>query len=75
MRITDVIRRKGAEVVTVRPDHTVTELLALLAEHRIGALVVSTDGARRGRDRQRARRRPRAAQPRRRRARTCRCPT
>ena len=45
MRITDVIRRKGAEVVTVRPDHTVTELLALLAEHKIGALVVSTDGA------------------------------
>jgi len=46
MRITDVIRRKGAEVVTVRPDHTVAELLALLAEHRIGALVVSADGAR-----------------------------
>ena len=45
MRITDVIRRKGAEVVTVRPDHTVAELLALLAEHRIGALVVSADGA------------------------------
>jgi CBS domain-containing protein len=46
MRITDVIRRKGAEVVTVRPDHTVAELLALLAEHGIGALVVSADGAR-----------------------------
>ncbi|GAA4360686.1 CBS domain-containing protein [Angustibacter luteus] len=45
MRITDVIRRKGAEVVTVRPDHTVTELLTLLAEHKIGAVVVSADGA------------------------------
>jgi CBS domain-containing protein len=31
-------------VVTVRPDATVPELLDLLAEHRIGALVVSADG-------------------------------
>ncbi len=44
MRVSDVIRSKGTEVVTVRPDHTVSELLALLAEHRIGAVVVSTDG-------------------------------
>src|SRR6476659_7955887 len=45
MCIIDVIRRKGAEVVTVRPDHSVKELIDLLAEHRIGALVVSSDGA------------------------------
>jgi CBS domain-containing protein len=45
MRINDVIHRKGADVVTVRPDDTVTRLLELLAEHRIGALVVSVDGA------------------------------
>ena len=44
MRIADVIRRKGAEVITVRTDASVTELLALLAEHRIGAVVVSDDG-------------------------------
>ncbi|WP_377645016.1 CBS domain-containing protein [Oryzobacter terrae] len=45
MRISDVVRRKGsAEVVTVRSDATVTDLLALLSEHRIGAVVVSDDG-------------------------------
>ncbi len=44
MRISDVVRRKGDVVVTVRPDETVERLLALLDEHRIGALVVSEDG-------------------------------
>lgn len=44
MRIHEVIRRKGDEVVTISPQATVTELLALLAEHRIGAVVVSEDG-------------------------------
>jgi len=39
-----VVRRKGDLVVTVRPDETVERLLALLEEHRIGALVVSEDG-------------------------------
>jgi CBS domain-containing protein len=45
MRINDVIRRKGGDVVTVKPDDTVAKLLELLAEHKIGALVVSADGA------------------------------
>jgi CBS domain-containing protein len=44
MRINDVLRRKGGDVVTVRPEETVQRLLELLAEHRIGALVVSADG-------------------------------
>ena len=44
MRISDVIRRKGGDVVTVAPDATVLSLIALLDEHGIGALVVSTDG-------------------------------
>ena len=39
-----MVRRKGDLVVTVRPDATVERLLALLEEHRIGALVVSEDG-------------------------------
>ena len=39
-----MIRRKGGTVITVRTDASVTELLALLDEHRIGALVVSDDG-------------------------------
>jgi CBS domain-containing protein len=45
MRISDVIRRKGDQVVTVRSDATVQRLLEMLAEHNIGALVVSDDGS------------------------------
>jgi len=46
MRITDVLRRKGDSVVTITPTETVRELLAALAGHRVGALVVSSDGRR-----------------------------
>jgi CBS domain-containing protein len=46
MRINDVLAGKGShEVVTVRPDASVRELLGVLAEHNIGALVVSVDGS------------------------------
>jgi CBS domain-containing protein len=45
VKISDVLRSKGSEVITIRPDDTVSRLLALLAEHRIGAVVVSTDGS------------------------------
>ena len=44
MRITDVLRGKGTQVVTVPPDTKVRGLLEVLAEHRIGAVVVSADG-------------------------------
>ena len=44
MRISDVLRVKGAQVVTVPPDTTVRRLLSVLAEHRVGAVVVSRDG-------------------------------
>ena len=44
MRISDVLRVKGTQVVTVTPDTRVRRLLAVLAEHRIGAVVVSHDG-------------------------------
>lgn len=44
MRIAEVIRRKGADVVTVTPETGVADLVALLAKHKIGALVVSPDG-------------------------------
>ncbi|MGO1049841.1 CBS domain-containing protein [Crossiella sp. CA198] len=40
MRIADVLRTKGSTVATVEPGNTVTELLAALAEHNVGALVV-----------------------------------
>jgi CBS domain-containing protein len=44
MRVRDVLRVKGGEVVTVTPDTDVRQLLQVLAEHRIGAVVVSRDG-------------------------------
>jgi CBS domain-containing protein len=45
MRIHDILRNKGNAVATVRPDATVREMIATLAEHNIGAVVVSADGA------------------------------
>jgi CBS domain-containing protein len=44
MRISEVLRKKGAEVVMIGPQATVRELLGVLAEHNIGAVVVSGDG-------------------------------
>jgi CBS domain-containing protein len=46
MRISDVLRVKGEQVVTVPPGIDVTRLLAVLAEHKIGAVIVSADGRR-----------------------------
>jgi CBS domain-containing protein len=45
MRISDVIRRKGDGVVTLRSDATVLRLLEILEKHHIGAVVVSDDGS------------------------------
>jgi CBS domain-containing protein len=39
-----VLKTKGGDVVTVTPDTSVKELVELLAEHNIGAAVVSTSG-------------------------------
>ncbi len=44
MRISDVLRGKGNLVVTIAPDQNVAALLEALAEHGVGALVVSADG-------------------------------
>ena len=45
MRISDVLSSKPSDqVVTIRPDATVRDLLGLLARHNIGAVVVSADG-------------------------------
>ncbi len=43
MKIQDVVRAKGTDVVTIEPAATVQQLLDLLAEHNIGAVVVSSD--------------------------------
>ena len=46
MRINEVLKRKTLDgVVTISPDATVRELIGLLAEHNVGALIVSTDGS------------------------------
>jgi CBS domain-containing protein len=44
MRISDILRIKGGQVVTVTSDIDVRHLLTVLAEHRIGAVVVSHNG-------------------------------
>ncbi|MEU1426437.1 CBS domain-containing protein [Nocardia sp. NPDC005746] len=44
MRISEILRRKGGEVVTIAPDATVRELLRILAAHNVGAVIVSPDG-------------------------------
>lgn len=46
MRIADILRTKGSAVTTVRREAEIRALLALLAEHNIGAAVVSPDGSR-----------------------------
>jgi CBS domain-containing protein len=45
MLIADLLKHKGSSVVTIGPDDTIVALLAALAEHRVGALVV-VDGDR-----------------------------
>ncbi len=47
MKINDVMRGKASgEVITITADASVRDLLALLAEHNIGAVIVSADGSR-----------------------------
>jgi len=42
--VSDLIKRKGSAVTKASPETTIAALLDLLAEHRIGAVVVSADG-------------------------------
>jgi CBS domain-containing protein len=44
MHIRQLLRRKGGDVATVDAAASVRTALALLAEHEVGALVVSQDG-------------------------------
>ena len=45
MVISEILQRKGSSVITAEPNTTVAELVALLAEHKIGAVPV-IDGTR-----------------------------
>ena len=44
MRIHELLRTKGFHVITVRPSATVLEVVELLKEYNLGAVVVSPDG-------------------------------
>lgn len=45
MRIADVLRHKGSAVATIDSAESVEALLAGLAQHNIGAMVVTSDGS------------------------------
>jgi CBS domain-containing protein len=44
MRIHDILSAKGFDVIHIAPDASVRDLVALLREHNLGAVVVSRDG-------------------------------
>lgn len=44
MKIFEVIKKKGNQVVTIDSGTTVADMLQILDEHNIGALIVSDDG-------------------------------
>ena len=44
MQLSTIIAAKGDFVATIQPDATIGDLVAMLAEHSVGALVVSADG-------------------------------
>ncbi len=46
MQVSVLLLAKGSAVVTVAPDVSTVDVLATLAHHRIGAVVVSADGRR-----------------------------
>ncbi len=45
MKLSAILALKGATVVTIAPTASVRDLLAELTRHKVGALVVSTDGS------------------------------
>jgi CBS domain-containing protein len=44
MLISDLLKHKGPSVITIAPGDSVATLAAILAEHRIGAVVVLDEG-------------------------------
>jgi CBS domain-containing protein len=44
MKVRDILKVKGSQVYTIGPDQTVLDAVAILMQHRIGALLVR-DGA------------------------------
>ena len=46
MTVAAILSRKGREVVTVTADRSIADVIHMLAEHRIGAVVVADAGSR-----------------------------
>lgn len=44
MRIREILQTKGSDVVVIAPDASVRDLVVLLKDHNLGAVIVSTDG-------------------------------
>lgn len=44
MLISQILSNKGSDVATVAADASIADVIASLAKHRVGALVVSSDG-------------------------------
>ena len=44
MRIRDILQTKGSDVVVIAPESSVRDLVALLEQHNLGAVIVSSDG-------------------------------
>jgi CBS domain-containing protein len=44
MYVESILAGKGVDVATITPDASVRDAVAALRDHRVGALVVSTDG-------------------------------
>ena len=43
MKVSSILATKGRSIISVRPNQTIREAIRLLAQHRIGALVVVTE--------------------------------
>lgn len=43
MKLRDILRTKGSEVIQIGPDRSVLDAVRSFSEHRIGALVVTVD--------------------------------
>ena len=44
MKVSEILHSKGSTVVTIAPDATVRDLVGLLKQHNLGAIVVSSRG-------------------------------
>jgi len=44
VRIREILQTKGSDVIVIAPEASVRDLVALLKEHNLGAVIVSTDG-------------------------------